>query len=173
MIWESTVCHKIRKYKERHNVFSAVCLCRTGFERLSTKFDVRSLSRGSAVAHANVVSTIRHSCGRPRISTSCVSKTVKPIYTKFCVIDYVAEISKCANFGCNRLYGGAPAYAWNITFAYLLFFFFKFIVSQTHAQPERNTIERRIMAQTMWICARICLLGVSSSWRLPRWVIPP
>jgi hypothetical protein len=93
-------------------------------------------SHGSAVAHANVLTAIRRSYGRTR---NCRSETVEPIDTKFFTIDYVAKISTCANFGCYRLYGGVPAYAWNITFAYLFYFFLIYRSSEARtARTERR-----------------------------------
>jgi hypothetical protein len=52
--------------------------------------------------------------------------------------------------------------------AFICIFIFNLSVSQTHAQPGRDVVERRIMAQTMWFHARMCLWGVSSSCRLSR-----
>jgi hypothetical protein len=84
---------------------------------------VQRPSHGGAVAQANVVRAVRRSYEKLRNSTPCRSETVELVDTKFWTIDNVAETSESASFGCNWPHGGAPACAWNITFACPFLFF--------------------------------------------------
>ena len=43
------------------------------------------------------------------------TETPQPIIMKFCIIDYIGEMTWCANNGLNRWAGGGPTYGWNIT----------------------------------------------------------
>ena len=67
-----------------------------------------SLSRASAAALSTVLRTTTLSYGNMRFSAIRPAETPQPIKMKFCTIDYVGELTRCAKNGCNRLAGGGP-----------------------------------------------------------------
>ena len=66
------------------------------------------LSRASAAALSTVLRTTTLSYGNMRFSGIHPAETPEPIKMKFCKIDYVGELTRCAKNGCNRLAGGGP-----------------------------------------------------------------
>ena len=78
---------------------------------LSVKLDVFQMwqvSRASAAALSTVLRTTTLSYGNMRFSGIRPAETPQPIKMKFCKIDYVGELTRCAKNGWNRLAGAAP-----------------------------------------------------------------
>jgi hypothetical protein len=50
------------------------------------------------------------SYGNSQFSGTCPAETPQMISTKFCSIDYVGEVTRCAENGWNRLAGGGPTH---------------------------------------------------------------
>jgi hypothetical protein len=50
-----------------------------------------------------------------RFSGTCQTETPQSIHMKFCKIDYVGKITRCAKNGWNPLAGDSPTDRWNIT----------------------------------------------------------
>jgi hypothetical protein len=73
------------------------------------------LSRASAAALSTVLRTTTLSYANMPFSGACPAETPQPINMKFCTIDYVGEVTRCAKNRCNRLAGGGPTDGWNIT----------------------------------------------------------
>jgi hypothetical protein len=65
-------------------------------------------SRSSAAALSTVLRRTTLSNGNMRFSGNCPAETPQPIKMRFCRIDNVGEITRCAKNGCNRLAGGGP-----------------------------------------------------------------
>ena len=72
-------------------------------------------SRASAAALSTVLRTTTLSYGNMRFSGTRPAETPQLIKMKFCTIDYVGKITRCAKNGWNRLVGGGPTDRWNIT----------------------------------------------------------
>ena len=66
------------------------------------------VSRASAAALSTVLRTTTLSYGNMRFSGIRPAETPQPIKMKFCTIDYVGELTRCAKNGWNRLAGGGP-----------------------------------------------------------------
>ena len=66
------------------------------------------ISRASTEALSTVLRTTTLSYGNTRFSGACPAETPQPMKMKFCTIDYVGEVTRCAKNGCNRLAGGGP-----------------------------------------------------------------
>ena len=81
-----------------------------------------------------------------------------PITKKIGTGDYVGGPYGCAKFGANPSKGGFWANGWNTT---KFFFINLYLFSWTHLQVRRDDGFSRLMAQTTWTRARMCLLGVS------------
>jgi hypothetical protein len=69
---------------------------------------IYKISRASAAALSTVLRTNTLSYANMRFSATCPAETPQPIQMKFCMIDYVGEVTRCAENGCNRLAGGGP-----------------------------------------------------------------
>jgi hypothetical protein len=94
-----------------------------------------------------VLRTTTLSYGNMRCSGTCPAETPQPIKMKFCTIDYVDEVTRCAENGCNRWAVSSPTDRWNITsktiltipyltlpyltLPYLTFFFFSSPTAKT------------------------------------------
>ena len=96
------------------------------------------------------------------------AETPQPIKMKFCMIDYVGELTWCANNGCNRLAGDGPTDRWNITSIFVLYFTLLYFTllyltlpffSCMPLQPKRLNRFARTIAQTTRFAARKCPLG--------------
>ena len=128
-------------------------------------------SRASAAALSTVLRTTTLSYGNMRFSGTCPAETPQPIKMKFCTIDYVGELTRCAKNGWNRLAGGGPTDRWNITsktfltilylIPYLTLPYFTFFFSCMPLQPKRLNRFARTIAQTTRFAVRKCLLGVA------------
>ena len=59
-----------------------------------------------------------------RFSAIRPAETPQPTKMKFCTIDYVGKLTRCAKNDCNRLAGGCPTDRWNITSTFLLYLIF-------------------------------------------------
>ena len=79
-----------------------------------------------------------------RFSGMPPAETPQPIKMKFCTIDYVGELTRCAKNCCNRLAGGGPTDRWNITSTFVPYltlpyftlpFFFLYASTAQTAQP--------------------------------------
>ena len=99
-------------------------------------------SRASAAALSTVLRTTTLSYGNMRFSAIRPAETPQPIKMKFCTIDYVGELTRCAKNDCNRLAGGGPTDRWNITSKFLLyltlpylFFLFLYACTAQTAEP--------------------------------------
>ena len=67
------------------------------------------LSRASAAALSTVLRTSTTlSYGNMRIAGTRPAETLQPIKMKFCTINYVGELTRCAKNGWNRLAGSGP-----------------------------------------------------------------
>jgi hypothetical protein len=88
-------CYQVMKFKTwRSNYSNDTCItCKRGSAKHSVKDDYAFL----------------------RFSGTCPAETPQPINMKFCTIDYVGEVTRCAKIGWNRLTGGGPTNRWNIT----------------------------------------------------------
>ena len=120
-------------------------------------FTLYPLSRASAAALSTVLRTTTLSYGNMRFSGIRPAETPQPIKMKFCKIDYVGELTRCAKNGCNRLAGGGPTHRWNITSIFVQYFTFFF--SCMPLQPKRLNRFARTTSQTMRFAVRKCLLG--------------
>ena len=67
------------------------------------------------------------SYGNMPFSGTCPAETPQPIKMKFCMIDYVGELTRCAKNGYHRLAGGGPTDRWNITSTFVLYFTLPFL----------------------------------------------
>ena len=100
-------------------------------------------SPASAAALSTVLRTITLSYGNTRFSGTRPAEIPQPIKMKFCTIDYVGELTRCAKNGLNWLPGGGPTDRWNITstfvlyltLLYLTFFLFLYASTAQTAQP--------------------------------------
>jgi hypothetical protein len=72
-------------------------------------------SRASAAVLGTVLRTTTFSNANMRFSGTCPAETPQPINKKFCTIDYVGKVTRCAKNGCNRLPAGGPTDTQNIT----------------------------------------------------------
>jgi hypothetical protein len=72
-------------------------------------------SRASAAALSTVLRTTTLSCRNMRFSGTYPAETPQPINMKFCTIEYVGKVTRCAKIDWNRLIGCDPAERWNIT----------------------------------------------------------
>jgi hypothetical protein len=63
-------------------------------------------SRARAAALSIVLRTTSLSIGNMRFSGTSPAETPLLIKMKFCTIDYVGEVTRCAKNGSNRLAGG-------------------------------------------------------------------
>jgi hypothetical protein len=66
------------------------------------------LSRPSVAVLSTLLRTTTLSYGNMRFSGTCPAETPQSIKMKFCKIDYVDEVTRCAKNGYNRLIGGGP-----------------------------------------------------------------
>ena len=67
-------------------------------------------SRASAAALSTVLRPTTLSYGNMRFSAIRPAEIPQPIKMKFCMIDYVGELTRCAKNGCNRLAGYGPTH---------------------------------------------------------------
>jgi hypothetical protein len=112
-------------------------------------------------ALSTVLRTTTFSYGNMRFSGTCPAETPQPIKMKFCTIDYVGEVTQCANNNCNQLAGGGPTGRWNITsktFSYYTLLYLTYF-SCNRLQRKRLNRFARTMAPTTRFAVRNYLMG--------------
>jgi hypothetical protein len=126
-------------------------------------------SRASAAALSTMLRTTTLSYGNRRFAGTCPAETPQPIKSKFRMIDYVGEITRCAKNNCNRLAGSGPTDRWNITsktvltipyltLPYLTLLYFTFFSCNRLQQKRLNRFAPTI-AQTTRFAVRKCFWG--------------
>ena len=93
------------------------------------------------------------------ILTYLPSRNPSPIKMKFCTIDYVGELTRCAKNGLNQLAECGPTVRWNIISTFVLYLTLPFFYSCMPLQPKRLNRFARTMSQTTRFAVRKCLLG--------------
>ena len=81
--------------------------------------------------------------GKCRYSRSCSSETLRRIFTKFCTIDYVSDLTPHANTETNPVKGGVAAHAWSCRRQACIFIFFFFLQRVSIACYAKRCISHR------------------------------